>query len=73
MNKTKGWNPPVYRKSYKKRYGPGCFLKPKTQKYPICKNGKIDCKGLRAAAYYARLLKNKNTLKKARNLSRKCI
>ena len=37
MNKTKGWKAPVYRKSYKKRYGPGCFLKPKTQKYPICK------------------------------------
>lgn len=67
------WNPPIYRKSYKKKYGSRCFLKPKTQKYPICKNGKIVCKGLRAATYYARLLKNRNTLKKAKKLYRKCI
>jgi hypothetical protein len=67
------WKAPIYRKSYKKKYGPDCFLKPKTQKYPICKNGKISCKGLRAAAYYARLLKNRNTLKRAKELYRKCI
>ena len=73
MIKNKSWKAPIYRKSYKKKYGSRCFLKPRTQKYPICKNGKIDCKGLRAAAYYARLLKNKNTLKKVRILSRKCI
>lgn len=67
------WKGPIYRASYKKKYGSRCFLKPRTQKYPVCKNGRLDCKGLRAAAYYARLLKNKNTLKKAKNLSKKCI
>ena len=75
MTKTKSWKSPVYRKSYKRKYGSGCFLKPRTQKYPICKNGKIDCKGLRAAAYYARILKNRNTLRRSKKLYKKskCI
>ena len=70
MNKWKG---PIYRKSYKKKYGSRCFLKPRSEKYPICKNGKISCKGLRAAMYYGRLLHNKTVTKKARKLMRKCI
>lgn len=72
-SKGKGWIAPIYRTSYKKRYGSRCFLKPRSQKYPICKNGKISCRGLRAASYYARLAKNRNTLKKANKLYRKCI
>ena len=67
------WNPPIYRNSYKKRYGSKCFLKPSSKKYPICKNGKISCRALRAAAYYGRLLKNKNITRKVRKLIRKCI
>ena len=67
------WHAPVYRRSYKRKYGPRCFLKPRTQKYPICKDGKISCRGLRAAAYYARLTKNRSTLKKAVRLYKKCI
>lgn len=46
------WKPPIYRKSYKKRYGSKCFLEPKTNKYPICSHGKINAKGLNAAQYY---------------------
>jgi hypothetical protein len=67
------WIAPVYRKSYKKKYGSRCFLKPKGEKYPVCKNGKISCKALRAAAYYGRLLHNKNVTKKAKKLIKKCI
>ena len=68
-----GWKAPIYRKSYKKKYGSRCFLKPRVEKYPICKNGKIDCKGLQSAMYYSRLLHNKNVTKKARKLIKKCI
>jgi hypothetical protein len=66
------WNPPFYRKSYKKRYGSRCFLEPKTLKYPICTRGKLDCRGLNAAYYYARLNKNKRVLKTIRRLKRQC-
>ncbi len=69
----KPWKAPIYRKTYKKRFGSRCFLKPKGEKYPICKNGKVSCKGLRAAMYYGRLLHNKSVTKKARKLMRKCI
>jgi len=41
-------------------------------KYPICTNGKIDCAGLNAAAYYARLNKNKRLLKTIKKLRRMC-
>lgn len=67
------WKAPIYRKSYKKRFGSRCFLKPRSKKYPICKNGKISCKGLRAAMYYGRLLHNKTVTKHAKKLMRKCI
>jgi len=67
------WKNPIYRNSYKKRYGSKCFLKPSSKKYPICMKGKISCKGLRAAAYYGRLLKNKTITRKVRKLTHKCI
>jgi len=66
------WHPPKYRKSYKKKYGARCFLQPKTLKYPICTKGKLDCSGLNAAAYYARLNKNKGLLRTIKRLKRIC-
>jgi hypothetical protein len=65
------WKAPVYRSSYKKRYGTRCFLRPRDKAYPICSHGKIDCKGLRAAQYYLRLNKNKTLMKKARTIKKK--
>ena len=65
------WKAPFYRKSYKKKYGSRCFLLPKTLKYPICSHGKIDCKALNAAQYYARF-NNKKLLKTIKRLKRKC-
>ena len=47
------WKAPVYRKAYLRRYGTRCFLR--APAYPICTRGKIDCKGVQAAAYYVRL------------------
>ncbi len=67
------WKAPIYRKSYKKKYGTKCFLD-NNLKYPICSRGKIDCKGLNAASYYARLQKNKkvlNKIKKIKSISTK--
>ena len=67
------WRPPIYRKSYKNLYSSKCFLDPKRLKYPICSKGRVSCKGLNAAQYYARLNKNKKlirlikTLKKSTN------
>ena len=66
------WHAPIYRKSYKKRYGSRCFLSPQNEKYPICNNGKIDCKGLRAAAYYIRLNKYKSQ-KNIKNIKKKAV
>jgi len=40
-------------------YGTRCFLR--APSYTICTGGKIDCKGVQAAAYYVRL--NKSRLK----------
>ncbi len=51
------WKAPMYRKSYKKKYGSHCFLVPAEYKYPICSNGKIDCRGLRAAEFYVNMYK----------------
>jgi hypothetical protein len=71
------WRAPIYRTHYKKKYGTRCFLRPRDQSYPICSQGKIDCKGLRAAQYYLRLNRkpkhsSTNKLwKKARTLTRK--
>jgi hypothetical protein len=65
------WKAPVYRASYKKRYGSRCFLRPKDKTYPICKKGFIDCKGLKAASYYVRLNKVKNLTKKVNALKKK--
>ena len=67
------WKAPIYRSSYKKRYGSRCFLRPKDKKYPICTDGKIDCKGVRAAMYYLRFNKNRtrNLMKKAKTLKKK--
>ena len=45
--------------TYKRRFGARCFLEPKRLKYPICKAGRVSCKALNAAHYYARL--NHNT------------
>ena len=44
-------------KDYKKKYGSGCFLLPRENKYPICNKttGRIECKGLRASNYRAML------------------
>ena len=55
------WTAPIYRKSYRKRYGSKCFVDPKRLKYPICTRGKINCKALNAAQYYA-ILNNKKKL-----------
>lgn len=70
----KKWKAPTYRKSYKKKYGSSCFVDPKRLKYPICTNGKINCKALNAAQYYA-ILNNKHKLtKKIKTLKNKwCI
>ena len=68
----KRWKAPVYRKSYRKKYGPSCFLEPDTLRYPICTNGRLDCKALRAAQYYARLTKNKKVLAKIRKTQKQC-
>jgi hypothetical protein len=65
------WTPPIYRKSYKNRYGSVCFLDPKRLKYPICSKGRISCKGLNAAQYYSRLNKNKKLLKLIKTLKNK--
>ncbi len=64
------WKAPLYRTHYQKKYGSRCFLRPRDKAYPICTNGRVDCKGLRAAAYYLRfnptpILQNKvKTLQK---------
>ncbi len=65
------WTAPVYRKSYKKHYGAHCFVDPKRLKYPICTNGKVDCKALNAAQYYARLNKSKKMMKRIKTLKNK--
>lgn len=64
------WKAPIYRNSYKRRYGTRCFLRPRDKAYPICTKRKIDCKGIRAALYYSRLNKQKNLERKARTLKR---
>ena len=68
------WKAPIYSKSYKKKYGSRCFLRPRDRAYPICSHGKIDCKGLRAAQYYLRLNQSKKTrplTKKLKTLKKK--
>ena len=65
------WKAPIYRISYKRKYGSRCFLRPRTHSYPICKKGKIDCKGLRAASYYIRLNRAKNLTKRVNTLQKK--
>ena len=65
------WRPPIYRKSYKNRYSSKCFLDPKRLKYPICNKGRVSCKGLNAAQYYARLNKNKKLLRLIKTLKNK--
>ena len=65
------WKPPIYRKSYRKKYGSHCYLDPKRLKYPICTRGKIDCKALNAAGYYARLNKSKRIMKRIKTLKKK--
>ena len=65
------WKPPVYRKSYRKKYGANCYVDPKRLKYPICTRGKIDCKALNAAEYYARLNKSKRIMKRIKTLKKK--
>jgi hypothetical protein len=70
MHTLKKWKAPVYRKSYRKKYGSSCFLDPAHLRYPICSQGKIDCKALSAARYYAMMLKNKKILAKIRKTKR---
>lgn len=65
------WKAPIYRKSYKKRYGTRCFLRPSNNTYPICKNGKPYCKGIRAALYYIQMNKDKNLIRRAKTLKKK--
>ena len=62
------WTPPVYRKSYKKKYGSKCFLEPAREKYPICTKGKVNPKALNAAQYYLHFQKPS---KKKKQLTRK--
>jgi len=59
--KSKKWSAPKYRASYKKKYGSKCFIEPNKLKYPICTNGKINCRALDAAQYYS-ILNNKHAL-----------
>ena len=66
------WRDPIYRRSYKKKYSSRCFLEPIKMKYPICTNGKLNCKALNAAYYYARLNKNKRVLRTIKTLKKKC-
>jgi len=65
------WKAPIYRTSYKKRYGSRCFLRPRDNAYPVCTKGKISCKGIHAALYYARLNKENGVLQKAKTLKNK--
>ncbi len=65
------WKPPVYRSSYRKKYGAHCYVDPKRLKYPICTRGKIDCRALNAAGYYARLNKSKRIMKRIKTLKKK--
>tara|TARA_Y100000389_G_C17470970_1_gene530775 strand:+ start:4089 stop:4418 length:330 start_codon:yes stop_codon:yes gene_type:complete len=57
---TKGWSQvkPKTQKEKRnmlKKYGKMCFLRPDDMKYPICDktNGKIDCRGIRSAIFWA--------------------
>ncbi len=68
------WTAPVYRKSYRNRYGSKCFLEPKRLKYPVCSRGKINCKALNAAQYYAILNNKKKLTRKIKTYKNKyCI
>ncbi len=68
------WTAPIYRKSYRKRYGSKCFVEPKRLKYPICSRGKINCKALNAAQYYAILNNKKSLTRKIKKIkNRFCI
>ena len=57
---TRGWSQ-VKPKTMKERimmrdkYGKKCFLRPDDMKYPICDkyDGKIDCRGIRSAIFWA--------------------
>ena len=64
------WQAPVYQQAYLRRYGSRCFLK--APSYPICTRGKIDCKGVQAAAYYVRLNKQKSLTRKVNRLKHSC-
>jgi hypothetical protein len=64
------WKAPVYRNSYKRRYGTRCFLRPRDKGYPICTKGQIDCKGINAALYYSRMNKDRKVFRKAKTLKR---
>ena len=64
------WKAPIYRNTYKRRYGTRCFLRPRDKAYPICTKGKIDCRGIHAALYYSRMNKEKKVFRKAKTLKR---
>jgi hypothetical protein len=66
------WKAPTYRKSYKRLFGARCFLEPKRLKYPICKAGRVSCKALNAAHYYARLNHNTTVTRKIKQLRKVC-
>lgn len=61
------------RRSMKTKYGPKCFLEPKTMKYPICSKytGKQECMGLYAADYYLNINIGKIKNKKSKTLRNK--
>jgi hypothetical protein len=67
------WTAPVYRTAYRKRYGSRCFLDPKRLKYPVCTRGKLECRALNAAQYYARLNRNRAVSRKIKQLRKKCF
>jgi hypothetical protein len=69
---TRKCKDPHYRKSYLKKYGSACFLDPIHLRYPICTQGKVDCKALSAARYYAMMLKDRKVLSKLRR-TRRCV
>jgi len=65
------WKAPIYRNSYKRRYGTHCFLRPRNKTYPVCTKRRIDCKGISAALYYTRLNEEKKLQQKAKTLKKR--
>ena len=65
------WKAPRNRTLYLKRYGSKCFLDPRRLKYPICTRGKMNCKALNAARYYADLNHQRAISRKIKKMKKK--